>query len=120
MPHKTPETYSLFTYLWVLGLSAWAGMASHLYHMKVDNKSFSSFAFVSDIIISAFVGVITFFFCESSGVDPLMTAVIIGVSSHMGARAISLFQAYFVRKYFPKQCEKCKIEEKSNETIKRG
>jgi hypothetical protein len=110
MPQKTPEDFSLFTYMWVLGLSVWAGISSHFYHMKIDNKAFSFFAFITDICISGFVGLLTFFFCEASNIEPLLTAVIVGISSHMGARAISLFQAYFIRKYFPKHCERCKID----------
>jgi hypothetical protein len=76
--------------------------------MKIDNKAFSLFSFFSDICISGFVGVLTFFFCEAGNIEPLMTAVIVGISSHMGAIAIFLFQDYFICKYFSKHCEKHK------------
>ncbi len=99
MPHKSPETYGFLTYIWVIFLSVWGGMASHLYHFKMTGSSFSLSAFFIDLLISGFVGLITFFLCESSGFDSLLTAVLVGVSAHMGTRAIFLFQGFFVKTF---------------------
>ena len=110
MPHKSPENYSFITYVWVLGLSLWAGISSYLYKLQIEGKPFSLFSFVSDVLISGFVGILTFFFCEYSNMPPVESAVVVGVCAHLGTRAISLFQAYIIRKYFPKHCEKCNFD----------
>lgn len=98
---NSPENYSLITYLWVIVLSVWSGMASHIYQVKLGLKSHTLLAMIEDIVISGFVGVVTFFFCEYGRFDPLLTAVLVGISSHMGTRAIFLFQSYFLDKFFP-------------------
>ncbi len=109
MPYKSPENYSFITYLWVIGLSFWGGLSSYLYHRSIDGKPFSFFSLASDVIISGFVGILTFFICESNGFDSLLTAAFVGISAHMGTRALTLFQRYIIKKYFPKECEKCRM-----------
>ena len=112
-PPKSPENYSLLTYIWVIGLSAWGGVAHHLYKLQVDkNAEFSLFSFLTDVIISGFVGVITFFLCESNDFDPLVTASIVGISSHMGTRSIKLFRKYLISRYVAKECDVCSKKSK--------
>lgn len=102
MPHKSPETYEFFTYIWVICLSVWGGMASYLYRVKMLGISFSLSAFFIDLVISGFVGLITFFLCEASHFEPLLTAVLVGVSAHMGTRAIFFLQDFFIKTFYLK------------------
>jgi hypothetical protein len=39
-------------------------------------------------VTSAFAGLITFWLCEWAVVHPLLTAALVGISGHMGSRAI--------------------------------
>ncbi len=120
MLDKTPESYSMITYLWVLVLSVWAGMASHLHSFRLHNKrDFDFIGFFVDILISAFVGVLTFFLCESAEIDPLLTAVLVGVSSHMGARSIYLFQHFLICKYAPEYCDDIKAQQNNDRDNKK-
>lgn len=120
MLNKTPESYGMMTYLWVLVLSVWAGIASHLYRFRLYKKrDFDFVGFFVDILISAFVGVLTFFLCESAKIDPLLTAVLVGVSSHMGARSIYLFQHFLICRYVPEYCDDIKAQQNNDENNKR-
>jgi len=64
MPNS-PENYSLITYLWVLGLSILGGTVRTLTHLKMG-MGFKDLCrrWAIDIVVSAFIGIITFFLCE--------------------------------------------------------
>ena len=96
MPEKDPTNYSIFTYMWVFGLSAWGGIVS--FFRKVREGSSNKFSFVElvgEIATSAFAGLITFYLCEASGFSQLWTAVLVGVSGHMGTRALFHMESFF-------------------------
>ena len=88
---KDPTSYSLLTYAWVITLSAIGGIIS--YSKKA--KAFSIVEFTTEIITAAFVGVITFWLCEQALIDPLTTAALVGVSGHMGSRALYMLEKFF-------------------------
>lgn len=100
MPEKDPTTYGLLTYAWVLLLSAWGGVVNFLRKRKAGvTRPFNLAEMVGEIVTSAFAGLVTFYLCESSGVDPLVTAAMVGVSGHMGGRAIFLAEAWVEAKF---------------------
>lgn len=43
---------------------------------------------VGEVLTSAFAGILTFWLCEASDINPLVTAALVGISGHMGSRAI--------------------------------
>jgi len=93
MIDKDPAAYELATWLWVIILSAWGGIASYVRKVRCGIIArFSLVEIVGDIVISAFVGVITFLLCESAAIPQGLAAAIIGVSAHMGSRAIFAFE----------------------------
>lgn len=93
MPEKDPLTYDLLTYAWVFSLSVWGGIAGYIRKMKTGVViRFSLTEIVGDVVVSGFVGVVTFFICESSGVPKLLSAAFIGISAHMGSRAIFVLE----------------------------
>lgn len=91
MTDKDPTSYSFLTYAWIITLSAIGGIISYL----KKAKSFSIVEFCTEILTAAFVGVITFWLCEQATIDPLTTAALVGVSGHMGSRALLMLEKFF-------------------------
>lgn len=89
MPEKDPSSYSFLTYAWVIVLSIWGGAVNFYQKVKAgEARPFNIVEFIGEICTSGFAGVITFYLCEAGGFTPLMTAVMVGISGHMGGRAI--------------------------------
>lgn len=103
MPEKDPTTYSLITYAWVAVLSAWGGTVNWLRKRKAgDTRPFNFMELVGELMTSAFAGVLTFWLCEASGIHPLITAALVGISGHMGSRAIYHMEMW-AESYFKKK-----------------
>ena len=88
MPEKDPTNYQFITYVWVIGLASWGGLASYVRKIKSGKTRFSIGELIGEVCISAFVGVITFYLCESAALNQVVSAALIGISGHMGSRAI--------------------------------
>lgn len=102
MPEKSPETYSFLTYGWVFALAILGGIVSFMRKLQTGHaRVFNLVEFVGEIVTSAFAGVITFWMCEHSGLSPLVTAAFVGISGHMGSRAIFMAEGWLA-KQFPK------------------
>jgi len=92
--------YSWLTYLWVLLLSAWGGVASFINKVRSGTvRPFNVAELIGEITISGFVGVLTFWLCESAGFNELLTAVCIGVSSHMGTRGLFRLEQFVAKRF---------------------
>ena len=100
MIEKDPTSYSFITYAWVFGLSSLGGFVSFMNKVKTGHaRAFNVAEFLGEIATSAFAGVITFWLCESSGIDKLISACLIAISGHMGSRAIMFFEDYLTKKF---------------------
>ena len=100
MLEKDPTSYPLLTYAWVLGLSVLGGFVSFINKLKEGKtRAFNIAEFLGEIATSAFTGVITFWLCENAQFSPLITAALVGISGHMGSRAISLFEEFLSKKF---------------------
>lgn len=89
MPEKDPTNYHWLTYIYVMALAAFGGTVSFARKLRNGvSRAFNFTEFVGEIVTSGFAGLLTFWLCEWSGVAPLLTAVFIGISGHMGSRAI--------------------------------
>lgn len=110
MPEKDPANYPLFTYLWVVAIASWGGVVSFYRKMKAGRtRPFNVVEFIGEITTSAFVGVLTFWMCESAGINTLISAALIGISGHMGSRAIWQFEKWAERRLtggIPSETEK--------------
>ncbi len=112
MPEKSPETYTLITYLWVFGLSAAGGAVAFYRRMKTRNvATFNTMEFIGECSTSAFAGVITFYTCESAGIGQLTTAAFVGIAGHMGSRAINNLESFFEAKFPSRKVVEAKEEQ---------
>ncbi|WP_320034796.1 phage holin family protein [Halarcobacter sp.] len=95
-------------YMWVILyvsiLSFAGGITSYIRKSKaglIDRFSLSEF--IGDMFIAAFVGVVTYLICKGVGLNELVTAGVIGITSHMGTKAIVFIEAFIPKvanKYF--------------------
>lgn len=100
MPEKDPTSYALMTYFWIILLSVIGGFIN-FYH-KVQRglvRPFNVTELIGELITSGFAGVLTFWLCEWSQLNPLLTAVLVGISGHMGARTIFLLERWASSKF---------------------
>lgn len=89
----------LITYGWVILLAVWGGVVNYFNKVRAGKTSrFNITELVGDIVTSGFVGVLTFWLCQASGFSELLTAVFVGVSGHMGARAVAKFETFIGEK----------------------
>lgn len=86
---KDPTTYSWLTYAWVVVWSMLGGFVSWWGKVKAgEARPFNVAELVGEVATSAFAGITTFYICEWGGVDPLLSAVFIGIAGHMGTRFV--------------------------------
>lgn len=98
MPEKDPATYSMMTYAWVCGLSAWGAITSVIRRATSEMSWKKKLQFIAaEVTISTFAGMVTFFLCEAAAIDKMLSAAMIAVSGHMGARAIILTEKMVVK-----------------------
>lgn len=96
--NNSPEDIPLLTYLWVAVLSLWGGISSNIRKIKNGDIRFSISELIGDIVISGFIGLMTFFVCQYYNIDPMLQAVYVGISSHMGTRAIYAMEIAILNK----------------------
>lgn len=100
MPEKSPETYSLLTYLWMFGISCLGGVVAFVRKVKTGHvRAWNFTEFVGELFTSAFAGIITFWLCQASNFGMLQTAGLVGIAGHMGSRAIFMLERYFASKF---------------------
>lgn len=97
---KDPSTYPLITYLWVIALAAWGGAVSFIRKVRMgETRAFNVVEFIGEIVTSGFVGVLTFWLCEAANLNPLITAALVGISGHMGSRALFQMEKWATSKF---------------------
>lgn len=100
MIEKDPTTYSLLTYLWVLGISTLGGIVSYGRKRRMNLiPRFSITELLGEMFTSAFAGLVTFFLCEAANIDPMLSAAMIAISGHMGSRAIFMLEDWLQHRY---------------------
>lgn len=103
MQEKVPIFTSIadfLTYAWVFGLAMLGGAASFVRRVRSGQAKYSNLIeLIGELVVSAFAGLVTFFLCQSSKLDPMLTAAFIAISGHMGTRIIFMFEAYLVKRF---------------------
>lgn len=93
MPEKDPTSYSMLTYSWVIALAAVGGVVNFMRKLQAGHaRAFNFVEFIGEVVTAGFTGVITFWLCEHAQISPLFTAALVGVSGHMGSRALYFFE----------------------------
>lgn len=93
MIDKDPFGYSVVTYVWVLLLAVWGGVVNFIQRLKRgEAKAHNIVELIGEVVISAFVGVVTFYLCELSDFPQILTAALVAISGHMGTRALFVFE----------------------------
>lgn len=110
---KSPETYSLVTWAWVLVFSLWGGLADYL-NTIARKRRFSWLELLAKMVVSGFSGVLTFLICEASELNQMYTAAFVGMSGYLGTATIYLLMDLFARKVLGRTVqdlqEPCKAE----------
>ncbi len=95
-PEKDPSSLSWLIYAWMIGLSILGGLVNFAGRASRHQTTWRDYAgLATELLTSIFVGILTFWLCEWRDFPPLLTAALVGVSAHMGTRAI--FQLELVR-----------------------
>lgn len=100
-PDIPPLTWkTVWPWIWVLFLSGWGG-AVHFWQKRRNGqvRPFNVTELVGEMFTSGFAGVLTYLLCSYFNIPAMLSAVMVGVSGHMGARAIFGFERYLARKY---------------------
>jgi len=89
-----------FAYGWILFLAWFGGVVNYIRKMRAGEIGRFNFTeFVGDMFTSSFSGVIAFLICHGAGFNEWLTAAIIGMSGHMGSRAIFFFEKWLEKRY---------------------
>jgi CHASE2 domain-containing sensor protein len=95
---KDPTSYSWLTYAWVVVWSVLGGLVSWYGKIKSGAaRPFNIAELFGEIATSAFAGITTFYICEWGQVDPLLSAVFIGIAGHMGTRFVFFMEKILER-----------------------
>lgn len=91
-----PDLGSLLTWGWVIGLSLLGGFVSFYQKLKAGHvRAWNFTEFIGELATSALVGIITFKFCQWQGFNPDLAPALVGITSHMGSRALFKAEAKF-------------------------
>ena len=96
---RDPLSVPLKTYGLMLGAALLGGFVSWYGKVKRGEiPGYSVFHLIGELATSALSGMVCYFVCAYLNLPDGLTAAFTGVSGHMGARAISLFEEYMIRR----------------------
>lgn len=80
---------AVFSWALLIGLSLWGGLASFMRKMKDGHvRAFNITELVGELTVSGFTGVVVANVCNSIGTGEPMKYALVGITSHMGSRAL--------------------------------
>jgi hypothetical protein len=92
---KNPLDYPVRQYGFVLVIALLGGLVSWWAKVrKGEAQAWHLTGLIGELSTSAFAGLLAFWLCEWAGTPPLLTASLVGISGHMGTRAISAFETW--------------------------
>lgn len=80
-----------FTFLWIFALSTLGSVVAYIKRKRENKEPFSLKHLMGDILISFFLGVITYFLCKGANLSEFWTAGFVGIVAHLGTRVLILF-----------------------------
>lgn len=97
---KDPLDFPLRQYAFLLGVALLGGLVSWYAKVRAGTvQAWNIMALVGELATSAFAGLMAFWLCAWSGTPQLVTAALVGVAGHMGARAIAAFEAWAQKRF---------------------
>lgn len=75
-------------------LSFWGGIVAYIQKMRTLVVPFSWKDLFFDLVISSFVGTLTYLLCEFSGIHGVLNSILVAISAHMGARALAKYEDF--------------------------
>lgn len=97
---RDPTEIPLRQYGFILALSLLGGVVS--WYAKVRSgqvQGWNITHLVGELATSAFAGLIAFWLCSWADVPQLVSAALVGMSGHMGAKAIAFFEDWAKRRF---------------------
>nr|WP_316642891.1 phage holin family protein [uncultured Roseateles sp.] len=97
---KDPLAYPLKQYGFVLGIALLGGLVG--WYAKVRKGEvlpWNLMQLIGELCTSAFAGLLAFWLCELGNAPALLTASIVGISGHMGTRAIQTLENFVERRW---------------------
>lgn len=90
---------NLIPTLWMLAIAALGGVANFYQKVKTGkSRAFNVMELVGEVLVSAFVGIVTFWICKGYNVNEWLTAAAVAITGHMGSRAIFLAEQWIETK----------------------
>lgn len=100
---KDPLEYPLKQYGLVLAMALLGGIVSFYGKVRAGQvAAWNLMHLVGELATSAFAGLMCFWMAEAAGLSSLVTACLVGIAGHMGARAIDIFEKWAADKWAPK------------------
>lgn len=109
------DAQQLVTYIWIAAWGMVGGLVSFYQKVRSGATRWLNINEVAgELLISGFVGIVTGLLCEAAGASTALTYGAVGITGHMGGRAI-----FWMEKALQRAAEKKlgieKVEEKSKE-----
>lgn len=94
---RDPASVSLATYAWIAFVAIVGGVVRVVREIKLTGKKVRQivFTFFAELITSFFVGMVTYYLCQSGRLDEFYTASLVCIASYMGGRALTVLEAIF-------------------------
>lgn len=94
------EIATAITWLWVIAMSLLGGFVSFMRKVRSGHARAWNFTeFIGEIVTAALVGIITYNLCRWLNYPDSLTAALVGISSHMGSRALFKLERLFDAKF---------------------
>ena len=95
-PPDVPDLGTLLTWAWIVGLSLLGGFVSFYQKLRAGLvRAWNFTEFIGELATSAFVGILTFKACVWLKWDTDLVAAVVGITAHMGSRALFKAEAKF-------------------------
>lgn len=90
---------NLIPTFWMVAVAALGGLANFYQKVKTGKaRAFNVMELVGEVLVSAFVGLVTFWICKGYGVNEWLTAAAVAITGHMGSRAIFIAEQWIETK----------------------
>lgn len=100
----TLHSSQFWSLIWLGLLATWGGVVRVMREVNLGEQSWRKLAwiFISEMLISGFVGVMTYLGCQALHIPENYTAVLVGISGWMGVRALNVFEQMWKAAFRPK------------------